>query len=138
MTGLFNLIGGIKGIAIILLIVALGGYVYVQKRNVEKAELARDQAIAQRDSVAVERDKAIAAAKTNADTIDRLQEEKADINTALNNLAAAQVVNRNTTVKRQTTINSQASVPANAAQVAPTVGDTIDDIQRARLARRPQ
>ena len=138
MTAFFNLIGGIKGIAIILLIAALGGYVYVQKRNVEKAELARDQAIAQRDSVAVERDKAIAAAKTNAETIDRLQEEKADINTALNNLAAAQVANRNTTVKRQTTINSQASIPANAAQVAPTVGDTIDDIQRARAARRPQ
>ena len=134
----FNLIGGIKGIAIILLIAALGGYVYVQKRNVEKAELARDQAIAQRDSVVVERDKAIAAARTNADTIDRLQEEKADINTALNNLAAAQVANRNTTVKRQTTINSQAAVPANAAQVAPTVGDTIDDIQQSRAARRPQ
>lgn len=138
MTAFFSLIGGFKGIAIILLIAALGGYVYVQKRNVEKAELARDQAIAQRDSVVVERDKAIAAARTNAETIDRLQVEKDDINTALNNLAAAQVANRNTTVKRQNTINSQAAVPANAAQVAPTVGDTIDDIQQARAVRRPQ
>lgn len=136
MAAIFELIGGFKGLAIIALVIALGGYLFVQKQHVKSAELARDQAIAQRDQAATERDKAIAVAQENALTIKRLEQEKVDINDALNKLAAAKETTRVVTVTRQELINKQADVPANKAVVAPVLSDIIASIQQDRLARR--
>lgn len=134
----FKLIGGIKGIAIIIAFIALGGYVWTQKQNVEKAELARDQAIAMRDQVAIQRDKAIGAAQANDLTIQRLEEEKKSINDALNTLAQAKETNRTNTVTREVIIQNQANVPANAAVVAPVLSSIITEVQNDRVRRRAQ
>jgi len=137
MTAFLSLIGGIKGVAIIVILLAVSAWAYTLKSDVTKANLARDQAITQRDQAGVERDKAIAAAKTNADTIDRLQVEKNDINTALNNLAQAKETNRTNTVTRQTVIQSASTVPANTAAAAPVLGQIITEVQNDRDRRRP-
>lgn len=138
MGALFNLIGGIKGIIGIALVIALGGWVWTQKQNVKEAYLARDQAIAQRDIVASERDKAIGAAQANDATIKRLEQEKEDINNALNTLALARETNRTNTVTREVIIQNQASVPANAARAAPVLGAIIKEVQNDRVRRRAQ
>lgn len=138
MGAFFSLIGGIKGVGIILLVIALGGWAWTQKRNVEKAELARDQAIAQRDMAGIERDKAIAAAQINDATIKRLEQEKDDINKALNSLASAKETNRTNTVTREVIIQNQATVPANAAQTAPVLSAIIAEVQNDRVRRRAQ
>ena len=138
MGALFNLIGGIKGIIGIALVIALGGWVWTQKQNVKEAYLARDQAIAQRDIVASERDKAIGAAQANDATIKRLEQEKEDINDALNNLALARETNRTNTVTREVIIQNQATVPANAARAAPVLGAIIKEVQNDRVRRRAQ
>lgn len=138
MGALFNLIGGIKGIIGIALVIALGGWVWTQKQNVKEAYLARDQAIAQRDIVASERDKAIGAAQANDATIKRLEQEKEDINDALNTLALARETNRTNTVTREVIIQNQASVPANAARAAPVLGAIIKEVQNDRVRRRAQ
>lgn len=136
MGAIFGLIGGIKGIAVIGLILLVGGWAFTQKRAVEKAELARDQAIVQRDQTARERDEAIAANKINTETIGQLEQEKADVNTALNNLAEAVERNRQTTVTREVIIQEQSTVPANAAKAAPILGTVIKNIQADRDRRR--
>ena len=104
----------------------------------ERAELARDQAIAQRDLAGVERDKAISAANASNETVLRLEQDKRDINLALNTLAAAQSANRENTVTREVIIQSQANVPANAAQAAPVLGAIIAEVQNDRVRRRGQ
>ncbi len=136
MAAFFKLIGGIKGIAIILLIVALGGWAYYQKTKLDDAIAAKDTAISQAQGIAAERDKAIAAARTNAETISRLEQDKADINLALNTLASAKESNRKNTVTREVIIQNQSTVPANAATVAPVIGTIINEIQLDRVRRR--
>jgi len=134
----FGLIGGLKGIAVIALILLVGGWAFTQKRAVEKAELARDQAIVQRDMAGQQRDKAIAAAQLSDATITRLEQEKKDINDALNTLALAKETNRTNTVTREVIIQNQATVPANSAQAAPVLGSIIAEVQRDRVRRRAQ
>lgn len=138
MAAFLSLIGGIRGIVVILLIIAVGGWAFTQKRAVEKAELARDQAITQRDMAGIERDKAIAVARENEETIGRLEQEKADINLALNTLAAAKETNRTNTVTREVIIQNQAAVPANAAVSAPVLRSIITEVQNDRVRRRGQ
>lgn len=138
MGGLFSFLGGIKGIALIVLVLAVGGWVWNQKNNLDKAILERDTAIAQRDMVAVERDKAIAAARTNAETIARLEEDKRNVNEALNNLARARETNAQNTVTREVIIQNQATVPANASRAAPVLGAIVSEIQTDRDRRRAQ
>ena len=132
----FELIGGIKGIAVIALVVAVSGWAWTQKRDVERAELARDQAIAQRDTAAAQRDKAIDAARANDETVKRLGQEKRDVNGALNALASAREGNRSNTVTREVIIQGQSGVPANSAQAAPVLGAIIDEVQTDRVRRR--
>lgn len=136
MTAFLNLIGGLKGLAIIALIIAVGGWAFVQKRNVEKAELARDQAITQRDAAAIERDKAIEAARVNEQTINLLNQEKELTNNALNTLQGILATNRTNTVTREVVIQGQAGVPSNAAVAAPILGTIINEIQADRSRRR--
>ena len=137
MGALFTLIGGFKGVAIIALIVALGGWIGVQKYNLSKAETARDQAIAERDMAATQRDKAIAAAKVNEETIARLQQERDNANQALNSLQSARNTNRSNTVTREVIIQNQAGVPANQAITAPVLGAIVAEAQADRNRRRP-
>lgn len=138
MAAFLEIIGGIKGIIVIIVFVAVGAWAYTQKRNYDKAILERDTAISQRDTAGAERDKAILAAKTNADTIARLEQDKLDINFALNKLAEAKETSRKNTVTREVIIQNQATIPANAAVVAPVIGTIINEIQNDRVRRRGQ
>ena len=138
MAAFLEIIGGIKGIIVIIVFVVVGVWAYTQKRNYDKAILERDAAISQRDTAGEERDKAILAAKTNADTIARLEQDKLDINFALNKLAEAKETSRKNTVTREVIIQNQATVPANAAIVAPVIGTIINEIQNDRVRRRGQ
>lgn len=126
-------IGGIIGLTLVL---AVGGWLFQQRRNLERVTAQRDQAIAQRDQAAVARDRAIAVAKENAATITRLQEEQELINQALNTLSSAREATRERTITREVIIRDQASVPANAAQTAPVISAIIEEVQAERLRRR--
>lgn len=138
MTTFLSLIGGVKGIIIILIVAALGLWAYNLKSTATKAVLERDQAITQRDAIATERDKAITAARTNAETVTKLEQEKSDVNLALNTLAAAQQVNGTNTVTREVVIQNQAAIPANSAIAAPVLSDIITEVQTDRVRRRAQ
>ncbi|WP_407308405.1 hypothetical protein [Acinetobacter sp.] len=138
MSSFLTLIGGIKGVIFLVLTVALGGWIFTQKQHIDQALLERDKAIAQRDIVVAERDKAIDAATTNDETISRLEDEKRDINFALNSLAAAKDNNRSNTVTREIIIQNQAAIAANAAQAAPVLSSIITEVQNDRTRRRGQ
>ena len=132
----FKMIGGIKGVAIIAALLAVGGWAFVQKNNVKKANLARDQAIVQRDAAGVERDKAIAVARVNAATIKQLETEKKladDSLVALDGLYKASLKRTNT---REIIIREQASNPANQVGLSPVLQATVNDILADRAARR--
>lgn len=129
---------GMTGIIAAIGIAAIGGWAWIQKRNVERAELARDQAIAQRDQAAVERDKAIEAARVNEQTIVSLQQEKELINQALNTLQTQREAIRTNTVTREVIIQRQATTAASTATTAPVIGDIIVAVQEDRIRRRGQ
>ncbi len=133
---------GIFGLSMIPMVVVglavagLGAWAYVQHGNVAKANLARDQAIAERDKAAVARDIAIKAAQDNATTISNLQNDAALTNQALNTLAANQAQNRASAQSRAGIIQGQSGLPANRAVTAPVIAATISAIQADRRARR--
>ena len=126
----------IKSIIIIAIILALGAWAGTQKYNLNKAQRDLKEALVQRDTAGVARDKAIGIASTNATTISRLEREKEDLNTALNKLQENRTANRATAAVRETTIRSTSTVPANAAPAAPVLGSLIADIQTDRVRRR--
>ena len=134
---ILTLIGGIKGLAVIALIIAVGSWAFVQTNKVRKAELARDEAIVQRDQTALQRDKAIEVSRVNEATISRLEQEKMLVNQALNTLQQARDTNRTNTVTREVIIQSQAGVPENAAVTAPVLGSIVVEVQADRQRRRP-
>lgn len=136
MGAIFGLLGGIKGMVMIALVIAALGWVAVQRSNVQKANLARDQAIVQRDMAGQQRDRAIAVARENAETITRLEEEKNLVNAALNTLQANQEQNRASSVTRELIIQQQESLPTNIGAAAPVLGDIISQIQSDRVRRR--
>jgi hypothetical protein len=130
-------LGAIGAIIGLTLVMAAGGWLYQQKRNLEKVTRERDQAIAQRDLTAGERDKAIAVAKENAVTITRLEEEKELVNTALNALSSARESSRASAGTREVIIRGQAAAPSSSARTAPVIGAVIEEVQVDRDRRRP-
>lgn len=138
MTAFFNLIGGVKGIIIGLIIAAALGWVFVQKRAVTKAEEARDIAIAQQQQIKGELDKALSANKENQDTIRKLQEEKDNIQLALNQRDADLQKIRNRVNKTDKTIDSQAGLPENKAPLSPVLKSVLQELEAERALKRQQ
>lgn len=136
MLAFFNLIGGIKGVIYVLIIAAAAGWIYTQKAAVADAEKARDAAIAAQGQLQLQLDKAIEVSRINSETIARLEEEKADVQAALNQKDAARGKNAQNTARRNATIDSQASVDANKTPIAPVLKSVLADIQADRQARR--
>jgi hypothetical protein len=126
---------GLKVIVVLALLGALAGWAGYKHLQVVKAVAQRDEAIAQRDQAGVARDKAIDAAHETEVTIGKLQQEKADIETALTNLEADKkktaVVINNLAVA----VRAGASNPANQVHLSPTLQDTITAIQKERARR---
>jgi hypothetical protein len=136
MLAFFNLIGGVKGVIVLVLIAALGGWAWKQKHDVSVAEEARDTVVAQMKQAEKDRDAAIAVAKTNEDTINQLRDEKKAINDALNTLNTAKETARLTASARETLIQSQSSLPSSSAITAPVISSVIVEVQNDRARRR--
>jgi len=136
MTAFLALIGGVKGLAILALLIALGGYIAVLKHQATSAQNARDVAVAHATEIQGQLDKAIQANKDNEVVIANLNQEKQNINDALNTLQSAKDTNHANSQTRQVIITQGAGVPANAAQAAPVVGNMIQAVQSDRFMRR--
>jgi hypothetical protein len=126
---------GIKGAIIIALVLALGGWAGYKHFQVVSAQAEAKQAIADRDQAGIARDKALDANKVNQATIDALQLEKADIQTALNNLETDKKRNQQVINNLSATIRSMAQDPANKVALSPVLRATVDAIQKQRAAR---
>lgn len=127
---------GLKGIAIIVAVLALGGWGYYKTNQVVKVQTELATAVRDRDAAAAARDKAIDANKVSAATIASLEKEKADIQTALNNLASDRKKNQQALNELTAAINAQKADPANQVVLSPAVKLTIDTIQKQRDARK--
>lgn len=126
---------GIKGAIIIALVLALAGWAGYKHFQVASAQAEAKQAIADRDQAGIARDKALEANKVNQETIDALQQEKADIQTALNNLETDKKRNQQVINNLSATIRSMAQDPANKVTLSPVLRATVDAIQRQRATR---
>jgi hypothetical protein len=126
---------GIKGALIIALVLALGGWAGYKHFQVYSAQAEAKQAIADRDQAGIARDKALEANKINQATIDALQLEKADIQTALNNLETDKKRNQQVINNLSATIRSMAQDPANKVALSPVLKATVDAIQKQQAIR---
>lgn len=136
MTALFELLGGIKGIAAIALIVALGGYVWNQNSKISQAATDLKTVTAERDLAAEQRDKAVGVNVENQTAIKQLTQEKIDIQTSLNNLEAARKKDAVVIGQLSTAIKAQASNPANKVTLSPVLRDVVSGIQAERNRRQ--
>jgi len=136
MAAILSLIGGVKGLFIIALVLALGTYIGVLHHKATVAETAQKVAEANAAQANADRDKAIKVAQDNAATIAALNQEKQNINDALNTLQSAKNQNASNNQTRQVIITQGASVPANQAIAAPIIGTMIHTVQADRFGRR--
>jgi hypothetical protein len=117
---------------IIALLLAWGGLQYVK---LQKAQADKVTAIADRDKVAIERDKAIGVANTNADTISKLNQEKKDIEDSVARLAAQRKKDQATISNLSSIIDSQDLNPENHLILSPVLKEIITNIQDQRVKR---
>lgn len=129
---------GIKGVAVIILLIAIGGWAGLKHFELSKTRSELEAAITERDVAAEARDKAISAAKANEETIVALQQEKAKIQEALTSLAADKKKNQQTINTLMASIRSGSSNPANQVLLSPVLRTTVDSIQKDRAAREVQ
>lgn len=134
---------GVKGWAIIALIVALGSWAGYQKYQIHEigkqrdiAQQAAKTAEAERDLAASARDAAIAANASNQQVIADLQKEKADIQTSLNNLDADRRKSQATIASLSASIKALSKDPANQVVLSPVLQLTVKEIQAERARRQ--
>lgn len=134
---------GIKGWAIIALVVALGSWAGYQKYQIHEigkqrdiAQQAAKTAEAERDLAASARDAAIAANASNQQVIADLQKEKADIQTSLNNLDADRRKSQATIASLSASIKALSKDPANQVVLSPVLQLTVKEIQAERARRQ--
>ena len=111
---------------------AWGGWQFVKLQHA-KAEAIQFQS--ERDEAARARDAAIEANKINQQTIDQLQQEKADIQAALNALEADKRRNQQVINNLSAAIRAGANNPENQVKLSPAVRMTVDAIQKQREQR---
>lgn len=133
---IFKALGGFKGVAIILLVAAALGYVGYQHHQISVAKKELTEAVSARDAANEARDKAIAVAKANDETIKQLAQEKKDAESALNELAARNRLDAATIAAMSAAIKAQAANPANQVQLSPVLKQIISDIQAERAKRQ--
>lgn len=131
----FNLIGGTKGVIIIALFLAVGGWAGFKTLQVSRAETKAKEAIEERDLAAMARDKAVAVNDANLKTIQQMNQEKELIQTSLNNLEEQRKKDSVNIGKLSDIISRGKSNPANQVGLSPVVQDVILQIQNDRAAR---
>lgn len=131
-----------KLVITLALLIGLGGWGWYKTYQVNRAQEAvvktqkelRDVA-QQLDEANAARDKAIEANKTASATIASLRQEKLNIQTALNNLAADRAKSQKALLDLTAAINASRNDPANKTALSPVMKMTIDTIQKSRDAR---
>ena len=111
---------------------AWGGWQYVQ---LQKAKVDVVTFKAERDEAAVARDKALEVNRQNQTFIMSLQQEKADVQSALNALDARRKVDAATIYKLSEIIRQQSANPENQVGLSPVLQAIVDQIQKNRDAR---
>ena len=109
-----------------------GGLQYFKLKDAQAEALTFKN---ERDEAALARDKAIEANKTSQETIDLLQQEKADIQASLNALEADKRRNQQIINNLSAAIRAGANDPANRVALSPVLKSTVDAIQKQREAR---
>ena len=119
-------------IAAVLAFAALAAYTgWVQlKLSRTEAKVARAEQLTKEANTA--RDLALAANKTSQETIDKLQQEKADIEKSLVALEADRRRNAKVIGDLSATIRTMATDPANQAPLSPVLKETVKQIQANR------
>jgi ribonuclease D len=133
--GFLNLIGGIKTLIGIIILVALGGYIFILHRDINKAEARVVEVTQQRDDAGRARDAAISANAISDATITQLLQEKTDIQNSLDNLKLTRQKDQAVLTQLRASIKAQSTVPENKVPVSPVVSDTIAKIQLERTKR---
>lgn len=133
---IFRAIGGLKGIAIIAVMLSVLGFLGYQHHQISAARADLAAAVLARDAANEARDKAIAVAQANDATVKQLQQEKRDAEAALNELAARKKLDDATIAALSAAIKAQATNPANQVQLSPVLKQIITDIQAERLKRQ--
>lgn len=133
MLGLFTT--KLTAIIAAIMIACVGGWGAWQYVQLQKANVDRVSAIAERDKAGVERDKAIGVARENADTVTRLVQEKKDIEKSLANLAAARARDAVVIGDLKKIIDSQATNPENQVLLSPVLQAVLGKIQQERAKR---
>lgn len=132
----FNLIGGLKGSIVLVLILALSGYIWKLKHDTDVVNRELTQVKVERDSAATARDAAIGISKTNENTINQLKNERDLVQSALSNLETSKAENKVVIDKVKTIIKSQDQLPENKALLSPVLKDTVNQIQLNRDKRK--
>lgn len=122
-----------SGLVIVVALTAFAGQALVLRRvQQEKATL-----VLQLNSMQADRDRAVAVAQANAKTIVELQQEKADLETAVQTVEAARVQAESSRSAREIVISSQAGSASSKAITAPVIQSVIQSIIADRAKRRP-
>ncbi len=135
---LLSLLGldSLKGKIIAALIIAglLGGgyFVYQQKMQLLKANEERVQMKAERDQAFIDREKAVDAAKTTNETLEKVLQERKDAEDAAKKLAAKDKANKVKIDQLNTIIDGLASQPESKVELSPILKETVRKIQTDR------
>ena len=132
---ILDLFKNLKLIVTVLVILGLGAFAYIQHGQVNSAREESKTAKMERDTARADRDKAIIAAKENADTVKSLLSEREEINKSFETLRAEQQKIRILIGKLDKIIIAETSNPANFSPVQPVISRVITDIQEERAAR---
>lgn len=116
-----------------------GGWQYVQLQRANtkaaEAEVLASKYKTEYDHLNAEVDKAIAAMKDTQVTIQQLQQEKLDIQSAVKALDADKKKNLTIINNLSAAIKAAAKEPANQVALSPVLQMTVDTIQKQRAAR---
>ncbi len=113
-------------------VAAWGGWQYVQ---LQKAKVDVVTFKAERDEAAVARDKALEVNKQNQTFILSLQQEKADVQSALNALDVRRKADAVTISKLSDIIKQHSTNPANQIGISPVLQEVVGQIQQNRVTR---
>jgi uncharacterized protein HemX len=123
---------GIGAAILLALLGAWGGWQYIQ---LQKAKVEAVTFKAERDEAGVARDKALEANSQNQVFIAKLQQEKIDIQSALNTLEARKKKDAISIDQLSKIIQNQTTNPENQVKLSPVLKAVLDQIQKTRVAR---
>lgn len=132
---ILDLFKNLKLLVVTLVLLGFGAFAYFQHQQIGSAQAESRIAIKERDTAIADRDRAVIAAKENADTVKSLLSEREEINKSFETLRAEQQKIRILIGKLDKIIIAETSNPANFSPVQPVISRVITDIEEERTAR---